>query len=99
MTYYNMSFIENSSGPLVLMQGISDNSSQWFAGTLIVFVFLILLVTFKKSGNQDAFLASSFITSILAGLAMGFGLLSPWTLSFPITMFVISLVMKVWGEG
>lgn len=94
-----MSFIQNTSGPLVLVQGINQNSGQWFGGSLLIFLWMIMLVMFRKSGNQDAFLASSFIISILAGLAFGLEIIGTWQLVFPISMLVASLVLKIWGEG
>jgi inner membrane protein involved in colicin E2 resistance len=99
MTLFNITFIDNTSGPLVLAQGIVENSGQTLGGSLTLFFFLILLVLFKKSGTQNAFLASSFITTILAGILYGTGLLSPVFLTIPFTLLVVSIVMKVWGEG
>lgn len=96
---YNITYLDNSSGPLVLAQGIVENAGQTFGGALILFFFLIFLMVFKKNGNQDAFLASSFITSILAGLLWGVGILGGTILVLPFTLLIASLIMKVWGEG
>lgn len=96
---YNLTFIDNSSGPLVLIQGINDNAGNWYIGSLLIFLFFILFVAFKRSGSQDAFLASSFIISLLSGLAFGFGVLNGIHLVFPISILVTSLIMKVWGDG
>lgn len=96
---YNITFIDNSSGPLVLFQGVNDNSGSWFAGAFLIFLFLILMVSFNKKGTTDAFLASSFITAILAGLAFGFEILPGYALVFPISILVISLFVKIFGDG
>lgn len=99
MTTYNLTGLDNSSGLLPIVTTIDQNSGGWFGGAMLMFLFLILLLTFRKNGNQDAFLASSALTSLLAGLGFGFGLLSGYTLIFPVTMLIISIVMKIWGEG
>ena len=96
---YNMTFLDNTSGYLNLVQGINDNTNAWFLGAFLIFLFLILLVWFKRTSFQDAFLASSFIVTLLAGLAFGFQVLNAWQLIFPITMLVLAIVMKVWGES
>lgn len=95
----NLTFLDNTSGVQPLFEGIQTNGGPWFGGVLLMFVFLILLLVFRRSGTQDAFLASSFVTALVSGLLLAVGILPGWTITIPFTMLVVSIVVKVWGDG
>lgn len=99
MAWYNTTFMENTSGPLVMIQGVNQNTGSWFFGSFLIFLWMILLVWFKRTGTQDAFLSSSFIVSLIAGVGLGIEVLNVWQIVFPVSMLVASIVMKVWGES
>lgn len=99
MAWYNTTFIDNSSGPAALLTGIVDNSSGWFFGALMIFIWLILFVRFRNNGAIDASLAASFIVTVLSGLAFGLGAISATYLVFPASILVVSIIVKVWGDG
>lgn len=96
---YNLTALNGTAGLLPVFQSIDQNAGGWFSGAFLIFIFLVLLVSFRRSGNQDAFLASSAITSLIAGLGFGFGFVNSFSLTFPILALVFSLIAKVWGEG
>lgn len=96
---YNTTLLDNQSGLLPLFNTIDANTGGWFGGAFLLFLFMILLLTFRRSGNQDSFLASSAITSLVAGLGFGFGFVTPMVLIFPVTMLIFSVLAKIWGEG
>lgn len=96
---YDLNFTINTSGPLVLAQGINQNANNAFGGILLVFVFLIMMISLRKQGFQDAFLASSFITSIISGLLWGVDLLYDWQLALPVSFLVLGIIIKVWADG
>lgn len=96
---YNLTNLDNTSGLLPMFTSIDANTGGWFGGAFLMFLFMIMLLTFRRAGNQDSFLAASAITSLVAGLGFGFGFVSSWALVFPVTMLVFSILAKVWGEG
>lgn len=96
---YNLTGLDGTAGLLPVFTTIDSNAGGWFGGAFLMFFFMIMLLTFRRTGNQDSFLASSAITTLVAGLGFGFGFISPATLIFPVTVLVFSVILKVWGEG
>lgn len=96
---YNLTFIDNSSGIQPLFEGISTNAGQWFGGLILLTLFLVLIIGFRRNGFQNAMVASSFIVSLAAGFLFGAGILGGISLTIPFTLLVFSLIIKVWGEA
>lgn len=94
---YNLSFVSNSTGPLGLVQGIGSNVGSEFFGGFLLFVWGLLFVLFRNNGVSDAFMASSFVVSVLAGVGFGVGVLAGWLLVLPVTLLVLSVIVKIWS--
>jgi nicotinamide riboside transporter PnuC len=97
--YYNLTFMSNQSGPVAVFEGVKQNSGNWFMGLILVMIYFALYIAYRKAGNQDAFLTASFTLCIIAGAAFGAGLFAGEYLVVPVAMLVVTLVMKIWGEG
>lgn len=97
--YYNLTALNGTSGLLPIFNSIDANAGGWFGGAFLIFLFLVLLLSFRRSGNQDAFLASSAIVTLIAALGLGFGFVGGLALTFPVIALVFAVIAKVWGEG
>lgn len=96
---YNLTFIDNSSGIQPLFEGVSASAGPWFGGLILMTLFLVLLIGFRRNGFQSSMLASSFTVSLLAGFLFGAGLLGGISLTIPFTFLVFSIIIKVWGDA
>ena len=95
---YNTSFVDSCNDIVCAAQGINTASDGWFIGILLVVVWLMIIIGMIARNREwdNALLASSAIVALLAGTFFGVGLIGGWTLSFPIAMIFISLVIKLW---
>jgi len=101
MTYYNLSFMSNSTGIAPLWVGVNEQSNGVFIYMLLFMIFLLLLMVFMSAGYtiKETLLGASFILSIVGGLFWGVGLFPDWGLGIILGMLVISLMAKMIGDG
>lgn|SRR5574343_726606 len=94
---YNTSFAENGTVLLGLIEGINDNTGGWFAGLLLIAIFILLLMSINADFRTSMLVSSFIITIISAGL-WWMGLVS-WSYTIiPGIVLIVSLFIKVWGE-
>lgn len=99
MTYYNLSFMENTTGITGVWQGVNTNSNGWFAGVLLITLFILILMVFKDYPMKDVLLVDSFIMAVLVGLLFGVGLVGSWVLGVTVAVLAISLFIKLWSDA
>ena len=99
MTYYNLSFMDNSTGITAIAAGVNTNSGGWLFGLLLLFLWMLLFIVFSDRDTKTVFLGSSFIVSLAGGLLLGAGLVEWWILIFPVVGLVVGLVIKLWSDG
>lgn len=101
MTYYNLSFISNTTGISTLWVGVNDNSGGWFIGLFVITLWLLLMMVFMSNGYniKETLLGSSFIISIVGGLLWAADLFPDYGIGVVVAVLAISLFMKLTGDG
>jgi len=94
---FNDTFTNECQDLLCITQGINNNTNGLFFGMLLFIIWIFLLVSFIARGRpfENALLGTSFIISLLAGAAMGVGLVDPFVLVFPAIALFISIMLKI----
>jgi len=88
---YNMTNFTSSNTILDYAVASNDLSSGIFFIVILCFVFVIAFVNMKNYNSKDAFLASGFITVLLATVLFTVGLISSKVLLVFFVIFLISL--------
>lgn len=99
MANYNISFMDNTTSLLGIVQGVGNESGGWFGGLLLLTVFILFYMVFSYNETEDVLLADTFICSILAGILWATGLISSMVLAFPVVLLVVAIIFKVWRNG
>jgi hypothetical protein len=94
---YNLTFAENATDLIQVATGVNTASGGWLFGGLMFFVFVLIFIVFRDTDVHTLFVGDSFITSILAGLLLFAGLISPWMAAIPVVMLAVSLFIKLWN--
>ena len=96
---YNVSFMDNTTSFLQVAQGVNAQSDGLFSIMFLCVFFLLILMVFAHFDTKSVLLADSFITTIIAVLLFGAGMLEGWFLGVVIAALVFSLIAKVWGDS
>jgi len=96
---YNLTFMDNSTGALDIMQGVNTASGGWLFGLLLFFLWMLIFIVFSDRDIKTVLLGSSFVTSIAGGMLLGANLIEWWVLIFPVIATLVGLVIKLWGDG
>ena len=96
---YNLTFLDNATSLPGIIGGVNDNSGGVLATAILLFLWVIIFISAKSDDKKAVMLAASFITSIIAGFLFGLGWISPWVLGIPLIMLLITLIIKIWGDG
>jgi len=95
---YNLTFMDEVTSPLGMVQGVNDASGGVLFGSILFFFWLVLYIAFGEFSLKDRFLASSFVTTIAGGLLFAADLLAFWLLVFPAIATLIGIVYKLWSD-
>jgi len=95
---YNLSFMDNTTSIMGIAEGVNDASGGWLFGLLLIFFYILFFMVFSDFDTKNVFLADSFIITIIAGALFGAGFINGVILGIPAALFVISIIVKVWGE-
>ena len=95
---YNLTGVVGSENILDFIRGVNDLTGQTFMLGMLLAGFVILFVSMMGSGTKEAFMASGFITTILAisFFALEFikgGMLTTIIIVYAV-IFVISINVK-----
>ena len=89
---YNYSILENSTGLLPIFQ----QANEWTGGYMaLMFLFVVAVVMFAATRNQDSrvgFVVITFITTISASLLFVLELVAMGTVGVCIALFVAALM-------
>lgn len=91
---YNDTNLTSANNPLELATAINDLSGGLFAIVLLVAIFFLLIMVFKRyeEDTRRLLVFSSLIVSILAGLAWGIGLVTLTIAVWPTILFLVFLI-------
>jgi len=93
----NDSFTDTCKDLLCITQGVNDSTNGLFFSLLLFIVWIFVLVSYIARGRpmENAMLGTSFLISLIAGAAMGLGLVDPYVLIFPAIALFISILLKI----
>ena len=95
---YNMTFTEDGTIPLGIIQGINDNSGGYFGGIILLVIFLMFLLIVKIEFKR-ALLFDSFLCTLLAGIFLWIGIIPSWAAIFPAVLLFISIFINAWDQN
>lgn len=98
MTYYNLSFMDNTTNIAQIAVGVNDASNGWLFGLVLLILWVLMYMVFKDYETKSMMTGINFLTSLLAGVLFAAGLLPWWALTIPTIAFFISLVILLWGD-
>ena len=87
----------NARTYLDLVEAVNTSSSGLFGILMLALIFFVFTTGLRQTGlgeGLDNYLASSFLTSIFAGLLFLMGLLSWMYLMIPISLLIVLLMVK-----
>lgn len=99
MTYYNLSFIDNTTGITQLWLGVNDNSGGWFIGSTLLVLFILIFMVFSEYDIKDVYLVNSFLLTIIVGLLFGIGLIGEWVIGLSVANLVVSILIKLFSSN
>lgn len=99
MTYYNLSFMDNTTNIVQIATGVNDASNGWLFGLILFMLWLLIFMVFKNYDQKGVWVGSSFIVSLAGGALFGAGLLEWWVLILPVVVLMISIIIKLWSDA
>lgn len=75
---YNLGNFSNAVDPFQFMETVNNLTGQTFMIGILLVWLVILFVTFKRFGNQEAMLGAGFITCVTAVLFSALDLVPKW---------------------
>jgi hypothetical protein len=95
MTNYTSADFGKATNILEQVVGINELSNGWFAGLLIIFLFLIILgITYTFTGDLlRSFTTSSFIVFIIGILLWAIELISLFYVIIPLVFLILGIMV------
>lgn len=90
---YNLTNYTNVSNLLDMAVEANTLTGGKFGPVVLLLTYAVAFVSLKNYSSVDAFLASSFITAVLAGFLWVVGLVSEIVLLMVFTLFLVSLLV------
>lgn len=98
MTYYNLSFMDNTTGLYDIAVGVNTASNGWLFGLFLIFTWVLIIMVFQnKTEPEGLIIGSSFIMAIVTGLFFVIGLIPSWVLLFPMLGLIGGIMTKYMG--
>jgi len=102
MAVYNLSYMDNATSILDLVNGIGTSlpaGGEFLIGNLILLsFFVIFLVLTMRHNFNEMLIVNCFITTIIAVLFHGAGMIAVSTIIFPIVLMLIALIMYLFNN-
>ena len=97
---YNLTNISNATDPGSLIIAINDATDGIPGVAILLIVFfgsLVLLTRVRRDSFTDAFTASSFITTVVAMILLGIGLIGVELTLAPVGLLIAGLLIRSFG--
>lgn len=98
MVTYNLTNASNANNFYELLRETNTLAGSTLAASILFLVFIILLIALKNYDTKTGFIASSFVTTILAGLMLAAQFISWQIFLFPCLIFFASLIYKIFTD-
>jgi hypothetical protein len=92
---YNLTNITDANNIYETVVAVNQLSNGIFGLILIASVFLILFFSLKTEDTENAFISSSFITTILSIIMVFINLSSWYMVMLPLVIFIGSIIYKL----
>lgn len=92
---YNMTNITSQPTMVGIMQEFGKMNSFVFFGLILIALFFIFIITFKKAYFKEVFLAGTFFVSVLSVRFFALGYITMSQLTIPIILFFISILVFI----
>lgn len=89
--------IVNSTSMAGLFEVINTSTNNYFGFGLLVAVYIILFIAMKNFSFPQAFAASTFITTILAGMLLAAGLVTQSMVFVILALLAVSMFFLWYG--
>ena len=101
MVLYNLTNITNANSTVGIMQMINIDLTGGAFGTMLVLTLFAILFVYnsKGRGSEGAFLAASFLTSIMTGFLFLAGVVGFSMLITVIIVTVIATMIAIFTDG
>lgn len=92
---YNLTNISSSTNPFELFQSINQASTGWLAIMVLVVVWIITIMAFKKmeQDTKKIILFSSFAVAVLSVFFQAVGLVGPKFTALPIVGVIAGFIL------
>jgi hypothetical protein len=91
---YNLTTLDNGNNILDLTSGVNTALGGWFAGFILIAVFVIMFIAMKSYDSRTVAIATSFVTSLIAVFMWALGWISMAIIFIPVALFFGALVWK-----
>jgi len=92
---YNLTNITDANNIYETVVAVNQLSNGIFGLILIASVFLILFFSLKTEDTENAFISSSFITTIISIIMVFINLSSWYMVMLPLVIFIGSIIYKL----
>jgi len=92
---YPIQNITGSGNIFEFVQNVNELTGDIFMLGMLLAGFIILFVSMREAGNDDALVASSFITAVLSIIFYALGFMKGQFLTIIIIIFTLLFVLRV----
>lgn len=96
---YNETFMNTSTNLLDIFNGVNIATNGLLSIVLLVVVFIMVYAGSIKNGTTAAFMASSFVTTIISVLMWWAGMIGWAIVVVPASIFLIALGLRFFQGG
>jgi hypothetical protein len=96
---YNMSFMDTGTSLLDLFVGVNNSSDGLLSSALLITFMVVLFISIKEYDTKVALVVSTFITSLVGSLMLFAQFIGWEVVVIIIILFLISLIMKWFGDS
>lgn len=96
---YNLSFMDNATSISGIATGVNTQSSGWLFGALLLVIYIVIIMAgASKFDLKNLLVADGFVCSIIGGLMLAGGWISPAIAALPVIALAVSVMLKAWGD-
>ena len=95
---YNMTWTSTANNVFDLFSSVNSVSDGLFGMLLVSLVFLVLLASLNQYASNVRFIATSFVTTVIAALLWFGGLVAWYVATIPLVLLVASIMMDFFGR-
>lgn len=93
---YNTTFIDSNNTLLEFAAEINNVSQGWIFGLILLFIFLLLMVTMKHYNTKATMIVTSFITALIGAVMMFLGFIQfQWSYMGIIAIIGFIIIYKI----